>query len=87
MTKYIATFRPQAWVNGYSEAVDPEGVDTWDCTDYAKARFSPERIEEMLVETFGTWDHDDLIQDPKAPDWVRNWDGPFEVRFTKQEER
>ena len=81
--RYTATFRPQAWVNGYSEAVDPEGPVSWDCTEYLTANFSPERIEEMVVETFGTFDHDDLTQDPNAPEWVRNWDGPFEVRLNE----
>lgn len=79
-TSMKATFRPQAWINNYAVDVDPQGPTTWDV--------SAEHLQ-YLIQTLGAKDFDlvfessyesDLVrEDPAAPEWVRNWTGPFWV--------
>lgn len=61
-------FQPEAWIRDYAVAVDDQGPDTWVVNDETAA---------MLRE-----DHDDLdfvVGDDNAPEWVRNWQGPFTI--------
>lgn len=68
-------FRPQAWVLNNAVAADPEGA-----TEF----FVP---KAKLLEIFETeqefndrdGDRDDLRFEGTAPDWIRNWSGPFEI--------
>ncbi len=77
MTRYQAHFDPQAWVNDYAVSVDPEGEQTWDCTAFASDD------TDYTARVLGNWDgldRDDVfIGDPAAPEWVRNWHGPFTI--------
>lgn len=83
MLKFTADFIPQAWVNAYAYAVDPEGDTSWDCTAYVTANFSPDLIERIVGGDVGWYeDFDTLRDDPAAPEWVRDWSGPFEVQLT-----
>lgn len=65
MTKVV--FHPQAWVNDYAIAVDPEG---------------PTEFEVGII--FGgigddTYESDELRFHENAPQWVKDWAGPFYI--------
>ena len=65
----IATFRPQARIDGDAVEVDAEGEASFDATDsfHEAAR---ERRDDL---------HDGLADDGRAPKWIREWQGPFDV--------
>ena len=66
------TFRPQAWVNDNAIPVDgPELPATWQ-VECDLSRLPQPRSHET----------DALRQHPDAPQWVRDWQGPFEVDYT-----
>lgn len=67
--KMIARFVGQAWINDNAVAVDPLGQSHWDVTESLKGR------ENALTAS----ERDDLRDLDNAPDWARNWTGPFEV--------
>lgn len=85
MTRFWAHFTPEAWVRDQAIEVDSEGPQTWDCT-----RFATENIAYLvslpagddLADAFGVIDNDDVFKaDPDAPEWVREWRGPFTIRI------
>ena len=84
MKKYRATFHPQAWQNDYAIPVDAKGLTEWDVTpEYlagliAKADTSAEHAEAWYTEA-DNYGSDELRFDPAAPQWCRDWDGPFFV--------
>lgn len=65
-----AEFTPQAWVGDYAVEVDPEGPRDW----------SPSI--EVRVNDLGLDVYDELKSDPSAPEWVREWTGPFSIYVT-----
>lgn len=82
----IATFTPQAWVRDGAIEVDPEGPGSWDASAYAaqhedyvtKLRNNPfaSDVDDEIL------DNDDVFHaDPAAPEWVREWKGPFSIRL------
>ncbi len=73
--RIIATFVPQVWVNDYAMEVDPEGEDTWDVTDEILAM----PREKALALQDCDYESDALRELPSAPEWVRDWGGPFSV--------
>lgn len=79
---YVARFNPQAWINDYAIEVDPEGEQEWDVTR-AFNRLRPDYRRKMLDEIFDRGEaldrHDYLKEDPHAPEWVREWRGPFDI--------
>jgi hypothetical protein len=68
-------FVPQAWVRHHAIEVDPEGATTFEVpmTD--------------AKDGVGNWlpDRDDasdlLRQHENAPEWIRNWSGPFDIEI------
>ncbi len=68
--KLKCTFIPQAWVNGYAVEVDPTGRRSWETV------FEGEKLPRE--RDYGS---DDLRHCDAAPQWVREWPGPFEVDF------
>lgn len=85
--RYRASFVAQAWIRDHAVAVDPQGPTEWDCTEYV-AELGPEWLARAMengvdgqdAEDFEGSDHDDLLRlDPAAPEWVREWTGPFET--------
>lgn len=76
MTTYVARFQPEVWVNDYAMTVSIERPDSWDATEFCE-----EADREWLTRTLERGcDHDDILRlDPNAPEWVRNWPGPFET--------
>ena len=70
MAKHIrCTFRPQAWQHDYAVDVDPEGPTTWIMN------------APIPLPKPHSYDSDTLRDDPAAPQWCREWSGPFEVEF------
>jgi hypothetical protein len=85
---YTAHFTPEAWQGDYAVEVDPEGPREWDCTAYAgqhRAYLAGLFLEATGEPPDGVLDRDDVFKaDPAAPQWVREWRGPFTIRVTKE---
>ena len=64
------TFRPQAWQNDYAVNVDPQGPTSW--------QVPASRLTGIRQHTYAS---DDLRNDPAAPQWCRDWTGPFEIEW------
>ena len=65
------TFRPQSWGRGNKDAlyeVEGNGPLEWTTT------------VEKLPEVH-SYESDDLIHAESAPQWCRDWPGPFEVDY------
>lgn len=82
--RYIATFFPQMtaqWLGDDCYPADPQGDTEWDTTEFflSEAYTDRERADILNDET-GSELTDSIREDPKAPEWVREWTGPFEVR-------
>lgn len=79
--KYTATFSPEAWIDNRAVPIDPEGPTTWDCSAFVAAnRAYFDRLEKDIDHTL---DADDMLMgDPDAPQWVREWSGPFTIRVS-----
>lgn len=73
--RIVARFHPQAWVNDYAIAVDPQGETTWDITDHI-VEMGREAALALKDDDFAT---DHLRRAGGAPDWVQDWRGPFWV--------
>lgn len=72
--KLIATFTPQAWINGYSTAVDAPGEVSWDVTEHLRAMTREEATKACERDT----NHSDSLREiDGAPDWAKDWTGPF----------
>ena len=67
----IAEFLPQAWIKDDAVEVDAEGPRTWEIGDLTKQQIG---LLHLDSET-----RDNLRFHPNAPQWVRDWDGPFEI--------
>ena len=82
-----ATFTPEAWVDDSAIAVDGRGRDVWDCTNFVERH--PELFGDLatILAANGSWldKHDALWNDPEAPSWIRDWDGPFTIVVTVAE--
>lgn len=80
--RFVARFYPQAWVRDNAIEVDPEGDTEWDVTiEFATL---PSDYRAMLLEEIDrhdeALDRDDVLKgDPNAPEWVREWQGPFSI--------
>lgn len=62
-------FYPQKWVNDYAYPCEPLGVGTW-------------QVDSSLIDFDFEEDHykrDCLRFEGDAPQWIRDWSGPFEV--------
>ena len=85
--RYFAEFTPEAWINDYAIAVDPEGDTVWDCTAFAieNQDYLLRMEEEDSDPEDGVLDIDDVFKgDPAAPEWIREWQGPFTIRVRKE---
>ena len=74
------TFRveccPEAWIQDVAYRVDPPGPTTWFTEEL------PAGLREAVIEANGVdvVDSNDLLQNhPAAPEWVREWSGPFTI--------
>lgn len=73
----ILTFIPQVWMNNYAITVDPQGETQWQPSPEWTARMF-EMHGDAALESM-TYESDEWRQDEAAPEWVRDWSGPFEV--------
>lgn len=73
--KAMALFRPQAWVDDWAVDADPDGPQIYD--------ISPELVAmgvDAAMQIKDLTNESDEFKDAKnAPDWVKEWSGPFEV--------
>lgn len=63
-------FKPEAWINDYATPVDPETPDTWFVEK-----------DQVPAEGASPYDWDELRDHANAPQWVKDWSGPFEVEL------
>lgn len=69
-------FQPEAWINDYAVEVDDEGPDTW--------KVSTEMAERILDAINDGSDLDFVRdEDPNAPEWIRQWAGPFTITISE----
>lgn len=73
--RIIATFVPQVWVNDHAVTCDPLGETRFDVTDAILALGQTDALQ-LRDDDIRT---DNLAQLPNAPDWIKNWPGPFYV--------
>lgn len=69
--KLLCTFRPQAWQGDYAIDVDAEGPTQW-------------VVDVPTPPKPYSHDSDHLRLEPGAPEWARDWSGPFEVEYEVQ---
>lgn len=81
MARYTAEFTPQAWINDYAVTVDPQGPTTWDVTDYMLSATPEVFAETMKPDCFAS---DLLRENSNAPEWVRDWTGPFFITVSEE---
>lgn len=74
-TRVIARFHPQAWVNKYAVEVDPEGEVEFDVT----AEILAMGQEKACSLKDDDYDSDHLRFAASAPQWMKDWAGPFYV--------
>jgi len=63
-------FIPQAWIGDNAIEVDPEGPNTWLVESSKLQNIDPDQHES-----------DNLRYHNNAPDWVREWSGPFYITW------
>jgi hypothetical protein len=75
MQRIIATFHPQRFQGDYSLGVQPKGDADFDVTEHLVG------LGEAAALAIRDFDNssDKLAALPQAPQWTRNWDGPFFV--------
>ena len=78
-----AEFTPQAWVNDYAMNVDPEGPTKWNVTDDI-LKMDVDDIRQLADDDYQS---DDLRNLPLAPQWIRDWSGPYYVTVEEQIEK
>lgn len=76
--RYIATFVPQQEINETCYEVDLPLPKTWDVTAFLATLSDADRAGALRTGG-GDYEADQLKDDPNAPTWVQEWDGPFEV--------
>lgn len=73
--RIMAEFVPQAWLNDHAIAVDPSGDTMFDVTEEI-LKLGREVALQLRDDTDAT---DFLRQSPNAPQWAKDWSGPFLV--------
>lgn len=66
-------FHPQAWINDRAIEVDPQGETEWEV--------------EVVVDDVedDTYESDELRLHENAPEWVKDWTGPFFIEVLRGE--
>jgi hypothetical protein len=67
-------FTPQAWIKDYAYDIDPEGETVFEIP-IADAMINGRLRKNNDYET------DALKSHPNAPEWIREFRGPFEVEI------
>jgi hypothetical protein len=78
---YKAHFEPQAWINDNAVSVDPEGEEWWNATAFINADPALKaKVDKGIASDEAFLDLDDVLMgDDNAPEWVKNWQGPFTI--------
>ena len=76
----IAVFHPQAWLNDHAIEVDPQGDTAFDVTPEIEAMGR----EHALALKDDQYNSDNLCDAASAPDWVKDWVGPFWIEVEEQ---
>jgi hypothetical protein len=74
-----AVFHPQAWIGDYAIDATPEGPTEFDVTATILAMGHG---AAMLIRD-DTYESDNLRHADTAPEWVREWSGPFYVEVSE----
>lgn len=75
--RFVAEFIPQAWIKDSAIEVDPIGPTTWEPAEVPE----PLRGEAVKADGARVLDIDDALrEDENAPEWVRQWHGPFTIQ-------
>jgi len=69
-------FHPQAWVNDYAMSVDPEGETEFEVPN--------ELVSDDMEDD--DYPSDELHLHDNAPQWVKNWSGPFWIEILREEQ-
>jgi hypothetical protein len=81
-----ATFHPQAWVNDYAVEVDPEGETQWEVTEgEIEAVCKEYDVDRQRAMESDQYESDQFRFSQNAPQWVRDWPGPFYISFDDTE--
>lgn len=75
--RFTAEFSAQAWLSNHALSVDPDGDTTWDVTEHLKM-LRPDLRPLVLKPGL---ERDGLREAKTAPQWVREWSGPFEIEL------
>lgn len=73
--RIMAEFHPQAWIGDLAAEADAEGPTQFDVTDAVLAL--GEQGARDIRDDHST--SDELRSGPGAPEWIREWSGPFYV--------
>lgn len=65
-------FVPQAWVNDYAMEVDPLGETVFEVS-----------AEDAKGLEDDTYESDDLRFHANAPEWIKEWSGPFYIQIDR----
>lgn len=80
--RYFATFLAQAWVNKHTAPVDPQGDTGWEVTDWMLQLTPAARRQVLHKDAEPFHFNDEMRAHPSAPQWVKDWSGPFEIDVT-----
>lgn len=67
-------FAPQEWLDDLAMPAKPLGRTAW--------KVAPSRIKDLRM---GTHESDALRECDNAPEWCRDWSGPFEITWDEDE--
>ena len=70
--KILASFHPQAWLNGCAIGVDAGGQCSWSID-----------LSDLDAEEDS---NDYLVGTSEAPSWIKSWSGPFEITLFCEKE-
>lgn len=71
------TFYPQAWINDNALDVDPEGTMTWEMDMLEVVELTG--VSDLNCMDDNPYARDKLRHSKKAPQWIKDWTGPFEI--------
>jgi hypothetical protein len=74
--RIIATFHPQSWLGDFAAPAEPLGHTEFDVTDAINAM---SETDALSIED-DDYSSDDLRFSDNAPEWAKDWDGPFWVQ-------
>jgi len=80
--RFVAHFAPQVWQRDNAVEVDPLGDEEWDVTEPFKRlpwAYQESLLHKMASLGFALDKYDVLKDDPNAPQWIREWSGPFDI--------